>query len=314
LALYECPFTGGVTTRTSLIHGFEHDDNIHKHVFFGDKQESSINSYGYSPHSVEQYITWIKEIHAEYATWSKPFIISITGTASDVELCFLKIQDFRKEMKLPNEHGFDVAVEINLSCPNIPKIPPPAYSTESLLSYLIATKRYYLEDPSLIIGLKLPPYTYETQFTALISATWRKRTDQGVAFLTATNTLGNGLVFNDQVDPDSTPGLALPSGSGGLGGSTIHPLSVGNVSKLVGLLETPTLATRHKLVEMGAKNVDHNATDDAIVVIGVGGISSGQTYNHFMAVGAVAGEIGTALGVEGVQVFERICKEARLAV
>src|SRR5579862_1586047 len=178
LELYQCPYTGAVTTRTSLIHGFNHDDTIHRHAFF-DNSLSSINSYGYSPYALHQYITWIQQIHAEHPDSSKPFIISITGTASDVELCLLKIQDFRKSLQLPNEKGFDVAVEINLSCPNIPKIPPPAYSTESLLQYLIATKRYYLEDPTLTIGLKLPPYTYETQFTALISATWRKRTDQG---------------------------------------------------------------------------------------------------------------------------------------
>ena len=86
-------------------------------------------------------------------------------------------------------------------------MPPPAYSTDSLLSYLIATKRYYLEDPTLTIGLKLPPYTHETQFTSLVSATWRKRTDQGVAFLTSTNTLGNGLIFNDEVTSDSRNSL-----------------------------------------------------------------------------------------------------------
>src|SRR5439155_21277061 len=116
---------------------------------------------------------------------------------------------------------------------------PPAYSTETLLPYLIVTKRYYLEDPTLTIGLKLPPFTYETQFTALVSATWRKRTDQGIAFLTSTNTLGSGLVFNDD-----TSGFAIPSGTGALGGAIIHPLSVGNVSKLVSLLETPPLATK----------------------------------------------------------------------
>ena len=49
-----------------------------------------------------------------------------------------------------------------------------------------------------------------------------------------------------------------------------------------------------------------------IVVIGVGGISSGSTLKHFMDVGAVAGEVGTALGVEGVEIFEKIFKEAGL--
>lgn len=277
---------------------------------------SSINSYGYSPHKLDQYLIWIKEIHTEHPTSNKPFIVSVTGTADDVELCFLQIQSVRKELQLPNEHGFDIAIEINLSCPNIPKSPPPAYSTESLLPYLIVTKRYYLEDPTLTIGLKLPPYTYETQFTALISATWRKRNDQGIAFLTATNTLGSALVFNDQIDSkeDTTPGFALTSGMGALGGMTIHPLSVGNVSKLVSMLETPSLSTKYKLEEIEGKSKGDGNAGEAIVVIGVGGINSGVTLRHFMAVGAVAGEVGTALGVEGVSVFEKICKDAGLEV
>jgi dihydroorotate dehydrogenase len=65
---------------------------------------------------------------------------------------------------------------------------------------------------------------------------------------------------------------------------------------------------------MGSKTLNVDVPDEAIVVIGVGGINSGQTFNHFMAVGAVAGEVATALGLEGVQVFERIFKEAGLDV
>ena len=310
MSLYQCPFTGGVTTRTALLHGFAEDENVHQHAFFGDNGLSSINSYGYSPYPLEQYLTWVKEIHNETEASSKPFIVSITGTANDVELCFLQIQSLRKELCLPSKQGFDIAIEINLSCPNIPKVPPPAYSTESLLPYLIVTKRYYMEDPTLTIGLKLPPYTYETQFTSLISATWRKRTDQGISFLTSTNTLGNGLVLNDQVEKKDTPGMAVPPGWGGLGGTTIHALSVGNVAKLVSLLETPTLATKLK-VEPEALGETGDDTG-AIVVIGVGGINNGSTLKHFLDVGAVAGEVGTALGVEGVDIFEKIVKEAGL--
>lgn len=162
------------------------------------------------------------------------------------------------------------------------------------------------------IGLKLPPYTYETQFASIVSATWRKRGDQGIAFLTSTNTLGQGLVFKDQVDADKPPELALPSGLGGLGGAMIHPLSVGNVSKLVSLLETPTLATKHKLSDAEAKSMREDGFTEGIAVIGVGGINSGQTLKHFLAVGAVAGEVGTALGAEGISVFEKIYKEAGL--
>ena len=217
---------------------------------------------------------------------------------------------------MPKESGFDIGVEINLSCPNI-RGAPPAYSTEGLLPYLIVTKRYYLEDQSLTIGLKLPPYTYETQFTALVSATWRSRTDHGVAFLTSTNTLGQGLVFHDDIEDDDLFGFALPSGTGGLGGTTIHPLSVGNVSKLVSLLENPSLRTKYKLAagdDVNGMGAGDCAGGQGIVVFGVGGINSGRTLKHFLAVGAVAGEVGTAFGVEGIGIFERICKEAGLEV
>ena len=59
---------------------------------------------------------------------------------------------------------------------------------------------------------------------------------------------------------------------------------------------------------------DGNVVGDDIVVFGVGGINNGITLKHFLDVGAVAGEVGTALGVEGVGIFERICKEAGLDV
>ena len=104
-----------------------------------------------------------------------------------------------------------------------------------------------------------------------------------------------------------TPGTALPGGWGGLGGTTIHALSVGNVAKLVSLLETPSLKTRFKVEETGDNEREGR---EEIVVLGVGGINSGVTLKHFLDVGAVAGEVGTALGVEGVGAFERIYKEA----
>jgi dihydroorotate dehydrogenase (fumarate) len=178
------------------------------------------------------------------------------------------------------------------------------------LPYLIVTKRYFLEDQTLTIGLKVPPYTYETQFAALVSATWRSRTDHGVAFLTSTNTLGSGLVFHDEVEDDGMFGFAVPTGTGGLGGATIHPLSVGNVSKLVSLLESPSMRTKHKL----SAETAGEAENEGIVVFGVGGINSGKTLKHFLAAGAVAGEVATAFGVEGIGIFERICKEAGLEV
>jgi dihydroorotate dehydrogenase (fumarate) len=312
VALYECPFTGAVTTRTSHIGGFAQDDNLHTHVFFGENKLSSINSYGYSPHTLDEYLTWITEIHLA-ATFgnkssSKPFIVSVTGTGDEIEACFLLIQQTRKALGCPTQNGFDIAVEINLSCPNVPKKPPPAYSSEGILPYLIVTKRYWMEDPTLTIGVKLPPYTYEMQFKELVSCTWRSRTDQGLSFLTATNTLGQGLVFNDQVTEEAE-GIALPPGWGGLGGETIHALAVGNVSKLVSMLDGPQ--PLDAIYKSAGLHVDESP-ENKIAIFGVGGINSGKTLNHFLSVGAVAGEVCTAFGVGGVPVFQRILAEYRL--
>ena len=95
----------------------------------------------------------------------------------------------------------------------------------------------------------------------------------------------------------------MPTAWGGLGGSTIHPLSVGNVSKLVSLLHSPARLKRPE--SEGIQD-----SKDGIVVIGVGGINSGKTLQHFLSLGAVAGELCTGLGIEGISIFERICLEA----
>ena len=40
-ALYDCPFTGALTVRTSVLGGFQHDDQIHQYRIFGDNGMSS---------------------------------------------------------------------------------------------------------------------------------------------------------------------------------------------------------------------------------------------------------------------------------
>ena len=39
-SLYDCPFTGALTIRTSVLGGFQHDDRIHQYRFFGHDGES----------------------------------------------------------------------------------------------------------------------------------------------------------------------------------------------------------------------------------------------------------------------------------
>lgn len=129
--------------------------------------------------------------------------------------------------------------EFNASCPNLPGHPPPAYSEAELKDSLQLLVRH--SSPTLRIGIKLPPYTYEAQFLSVIRAlSTVSPTDKSMAhpisFLTATNTLGHGLVYSEQIVPvtrdsmsqDAKSALhALPGGYGGLAGAAIHQLSLG---------------------------------------------------------------------------------------
>jgi len=188
-SLYACPSTGAVTTRTSLIHGFPHDDAKHQYIFLDPAthtvsrespcpgpQTSTLNSLGYSPFPLETYLDWIKTISSEQQNLNhiktKGFIISVTGTPAEISLSYQLIS--QAQSTLPP--SIPLAMEINLSCPNIPNKPPPAYSKSSLLEYLSSLNNLLSSNnnnnslPRIPIGLKTPPYTYATQFKDLISA------------------------------------------------------------------------------------------------------------------------------------------------
>lgn len=94
--------------------------------------------------------------------------------------------------------------------------------------------------------MKLPPFTYIDQFNAVISALQKFSppatnpiSPHPISFLTSTNTLGSGLVFEDQANEVSDNSnvievgskgkeFALPdNGFGGLAGKAIHQLSLG---------------------------------------------------------------------------------------
>lgn len=190
--LYESPYTGAVTTRTSLLEGFNHDDTIHQHIFFAAGQgstdtpkplnsdsntsqqpkpdttsTSSLNTYGYSPHTLSEYLGLINDVvgqrHLGTSTLDKkPFIISVTGTPDEIAMSYALIAN-AAEM----DEDLRLAMEVNLSCPNIEGAPPPAYDPALLAEYLEAvsdsksTYRGRMADESVPrVGIKLPPYTW----------------------------------------------------------------------------------------------------------------------------------------------------------
>ncbi|KAK4104550.1 FMN-linked oxidoreductase [Parathielavia hyrcaniae] len=337
--LHACPSTGAVTTRTSLINGFDHGPAKHQYAFFdaahrSSAQNASLNSLGYSPLTLETYLGFIQTISDEQPGRSrKGFIVSVTGTPEDIAASYKSVSSAATTVNFP------LAMEINLSCPNIPNRPPPAYSEEALTTYLThlqaAISTAHADNtPRIPVGLKTPPYTYSTQFHALVSALEKATAsittitgvdarkggggeEEGekeqrtcpISFITATNTLGSCLLFSSSSSSSSfssttsSPSPATPvlpgSGIGGMAGSPLHPLALGNVATL-----------RRMLDESGS------ASDvlSRVRLVGVGGVLDAEGYKRMRAAGADFVGLATGLGVKGVGVFDEVGRVLGLGV
>lgn len=305
-ALYECPNTGAVTTRTSLISGFAHDPSRHQFTLFDavthqaeqdrtklkGHENASLNTLGYSPYTLETYLGFIRQIaDSPSARPGKGFIISVTGSPEEVAQCYSLIANLQKQVPFP------LAMEINLSCPNIPDKPPPAYNGDSLKSYLIALQKLVSDPelPRIPFGLKTPPYTHAAEYVELFSAlkSSAQQDKDGVSpvsFITATNTLGSCLVLAEPgAKASSDPALPAP-GIGGMAGAPLHPLALGNVR------------TIRRMLDEAGRPLAH------IQIIGVGGVLDHNGYKRMQAVGADIVGVGTGLGLNGVSVFDNILK------
>jgi dihydroorotate dehydrogenase (fumarate) len=308
--LYLCRYLGAITTRTCTLKGFPHDDAIHQYAVFDTTslQQSlkgnsaagvaSLNTFGYSPYSLAKTL---KNVHSIIEGLSdmqkrKPVIVSITGSTGEVVECIKLIQDVQCTLPMP------LFVEINLSCPNIPDKPPPAFSKDGLLQYLNALHPF-LQSTSvtdngttskllpLTIGIKTPPYSNPDNFTTLRAALLQSVNDSPsstlpIRFITATNTLGCSFVpLPTYVDGHLAS--ADGTGIGGLAGAPLHPLALGNVKMLREMLsKEDTLKT--------------------VEIVGVGGVSDRAGMLRMLNVGAGVVGVGTALATRGVRVFEEI--------
>ncbi|KAI0666228.1 hypothetical protein C8Q78DRAFT_1083169 [Trametes maxima] len=404
--LYDSPHTGAVITRTATFNGFSEDSS--NTVAFAKDSVTSVNSYGYSPHPLSNYLDWVYTLLTtpclDGSPPTKPVIISITASTPTVLAEMVdNIQTLRKKLRatysastsfgefIPpspsranhastsapststltahrppiHDPATLVGIELNTSCPNIKDAPPPAYTFALLVPLLDVLSSAFYADPSLTIGLKLPPYLYSTRFVEVIRFvhTYTREIRPAVfmsgsshqladadghalrslnpfAYLACTNTLGSCLFFADQAfyDPADTSRLqdpssdsmmmddgrasspasshsslgsptsnsstpppqppspsiqpspfALPPGLGGLGGESLHPISLGNVYQFARLLAAhPDPAMRR------------------VRVFGIGGVTSAAAAARMRAAGASVVGCATLLGREGVRAFEII--------
>lgn len=318
-ALYDSPYTGAVTIRTSLLEGFSHDDSIHQYTFFtpgktissdapkGEDSKptssepiSTLNTLGYSPLTLSEYLGIINEIVGQRhlgtdTPTKKPFILSVTGTPDEIAMAYALVAN-AAEM----DEDLRLAMEVNLSCPNIAHAPPPAYDKKQLDEYLEAisdsksTYRGRMATPESApkVGVKLPPYTYHGQFEMVVDSLMNAKSSEPgegsvIDFITCTNTLGNSLLLNSSMKPvlNSESG----TGFGGLAGAALHPLALGNVATFRTLLQKDPMTKE-------------------ILIIGVGGVEDKEGAERMKAVGADAVACASALGRYGVEVFEKITK------
>ncbi|KAI9670571.1 MAG: dihydroorotate dehydrogenase [Alyxoria varia] len=304
--LYRCPHTGAVTTRTALINGFSNDPERNRYVYFDCRNNNSLperspnanstlNTLGYSPLPLQDYLSMIQDIVAENPSQPpKPFIVSVSGTTQDVANSLQMISQLSARESIP------LLMEINISCPNISDQSLPSFSNQILQQYLSAAQqaRTSGNEPfnvTIPVGLKVPPYTYHEQFLGVIESLLLIASGADrcpIDFLTTTNTLGNCIVMEEAGPMEFTPSISSASGMGmgGLGGCAIHPLSLGNVRTFRSLLD------------------QHEALKH-IEIIGVGGVSDCMGFGRMRSVGASVVAVGTALGKEGLEVFHKIMNE-----
>ncbi|KAF4121029.1 dihydroorotate dehydrogenase (fumarate) [Geosmithia morbida] len=237
---------------------------------------ASLNNLGYSPVPLTEYLDMLRALGASFPGTGKPVILSVTGTSEEAVRCYETVVSERDTISFP------LAVEINLSCPNIPGAPPVAYDAAALTTYLRALP----VEPVVPVGIKTPPYTHTGQYDALFEALMGADAARRLSFITSTNTLGSCLVLDPEL---SSP--ALPSGGiGGMAGPPLHPLSLGNVATIRAML-------------------DKHADLAHLTIIGVGGVSDGHTYRNMRSVGATAVALATGLGRHGTAIFSSIEKD-----
>ncbi len=219
----------------------------------------SINAMGLPNLGIDFYLDYAAAFSAE-----KPLFLSVAGLTTAENHTLLK--------RIQKAAGVG-AVELNLSCPNIPGKPQTGYDvaqTEHLLQGVFA----FYDKP---LGVKLPPYFDRVHFDQMAAVLNRFP----LAFVTCINSMGNGLHIDVERE---TASLKPKGGFGGIGGLYAKPTALANVNRFYKLL-------------------------DGIPIVGCGGVQTGTDVFEHILCGASAVQVGTSLMKEGLACFTRLGEE-----
>jgi len=193
---------------------------------------------------------------------TKPYIVSVASLGS--------LDDMKTVVDHLAKNSAILAIEINLSCPNIVGKSQPAYDFERLDHYL----KVLTEDIVKPWGIKLPPYFDMVHFEAVAKILQVYKPH----YLACINSVPLAL----HIDPVKEAYSIVPNkGRGGLGGASIRQISLANVQTFR-LLMPPTT-----------------------VIVGCGGITSGSDLLEHILAGANLVQIGTQLLREGPEEASR---------
>lgn len=228
-----------------------------------DTDWGSINSMGLPNKGFEFYKAYAQEAKKH----NKPYFVSVSGMSLDDNVEIIK--------SLSDVDGID-AIELNLSCPNLPGKPQTGYDFEQS-RHVLETVFGVVKQP---LGVKLPPYFDIPHFEMMAEVL----NDFPLSFATCINSVGNALV----IDTEAESVVIKPKdGFGGIGGDFVKPTALANVRKFYTLLKKD------------------------IAIIGCGGIKTGTDAFEHILCGASAVQIATQFMKEGTPCFERIAKELK---
>jgi dihydroorotate dehydrogenase (fumarate) len=246
---------GGIVAKTCT---FESREGNPEPRYYS-KGDVSINSMGLPNLGHEFYIKMSEKL-------TKPYIVSISP---------MDLEKFKEMFDKASQCDEILAIEVNMSCPNIIGSAQIGYDLEEMEKIL-----KLIGNSSKQFGLKLPPY-FDQFYFQRISTLLEK---YGVSFITCINSLGNGLI----IDPKTESVVIKPKeGIGGIGGSIIKPIALSNIYQF------------------------RKALPPSIEIIGCGGIKTGMDIFEHILVGATIVQIGTVLVDENLECVDRLDNELK---
>lgn len=219
----------------------------------------SLNAIGLRNKGAEFYMNALPEMAAIAHQAQKPLAVSVAG---------FNVEEY-EELSLIAQAGKADIIELNFGCPNVwgndnTQKPIPTYRPEIISRVLDRLHKVIRVDLPLLV--KLSPIT-DVVLLQEVAGVLNSHADEykTIHGVTTMNTLPNSFAYNDKGRAAITVELA------GMSGPAVKPIGLGQVFQL-----------RKKLSQ-------------SLVIIGVGGISTGADVDEYIRAGAAAVQVVTAV-------------------